>query len=197
MRNASTDAESFADSARIISAFLFYEAIKHFPVASTDITTPLERTTCMTMDPSKKICIVPILRAGLVMSGVLERIIPNSSTYHIGLKRNAKTFEPVCYYENLPNAFSSQTDVYICDPMLATGGSICLAVEMCLSRGILAPNISVLCIISCKKGIERVFKTFPEIKVITTSVDAKLDDKAHIIPGLGDAGDRIFETSHH
>jgi uracil phosphoribosyltransferase len=195
MRDAATKARDFVASARVVSMCLLLEATKWTRTASTIIKTPLSETACMTMAPTK-VCIASILRAGLVMSGTAEEIIINTVTYHIWLQRSTKTHEPTYYCDNLPDSFADSgiTEIFICDPILATGGSACMAIKMCLARGIAEEDIKVLCILSCTEGLRTVFKTYPSVSIITACVDEKLDDNARIIPGLGDAGDRIFGT---
>jgi uracil phosphoribosyltransferase len=142
---------------------------------------------------------IPILRAGLVMSEAMAKFIPNTSIYHVGLQRDSKTHRPICYYDGLPDIFENPTamETYICDPMLATGRSICLATKMCIERGLLVENIKVLCIVSCPEGLKTVFETMPQIEIITASLDEGLDENGRIVFGLGDAGDRLYSTNNH
>jgi uracil phosphoribosyltransferase len=194
MRKAETSARAFVASARAISVCLLFEAIKDIGTVSIVIDTPLGEATCQTIDPSRNICVVSVLRAGLVISGAAEELIPNVVTYHIGLRRDSAPRKIINYYDNLPTSFSAHglTGIYICDPMLATGETACMAIKMCLAREIAEERVKMLCILSCVEGIGAVFKTYPDVTIITAGVDEKLDDDARIFPGLGDAGDRMF-----
>jgi len=172
-----------------LTTLLAVEVTKTFPVTSLEIDTPLEKT------PAEKIncqcAIVSILRAGLAMSEPLLRLLPEAQSYHIGLKRDEETLMPDCYYNNLPSNLGDST-VLLCDPMLATGGSAAFAIDCLKAAG--ARDIHFLSLIAAPEGISAINESHPEVKLWTTVVDRELDDNGYIRPGLGDAGDRYFNT---
>jgi uracil phosphoribosyltransferase len=167
-----------------------YEATRSFQLAETVVQTPITETTTHVL-AGKKVAVIPILRAGLGMvDGILE-LIPAAKVGHIGLYRDPETLQPVEYYCKLPEDIGER-DVLIVDPMLATGGSAAAAVEFLRARG--AREISLLCLISAPEGIDAVTKACKGVTVYTCAVDSHLNDHAYIVPGLGDAGDRLFGT---
>lgn len=197
IRNKNTDSVLFRSSIKNLSIILCIEATKNLPLKDVEIETPIQKTTVKIIDKENtNIFIVPILRAGLGIAEHMYEILPFSTIQHLGMYRNEKTLQPVWYYNKLPNSFKNteNTFVYICDPMLATGGSIIEAIKLYIQKGIPEQNITVLNIISSSEGIKKVINNFPQIKIYTTSIDEKLNENGYIIPGLGDAGDRIFNT---
>ena len=197
IRNKNTDNTLFRNSIKNLSIILGIESTKNLPLKDVEIETPIQKTTVKIIDrENTNIFIVPILRAGLGISEHLYKILPFSTIQHLGMYRDEKTLQPVWYYNKLPNDFKNaeNTFVYICDPMLATGGSITEAIKLYIQRGIPEQNITILNIISAPEGIEKVINSFPKVKIYTTNIDEKLNEKGYIVPGLGDAGDRIFNT---
>jgi len=189
LRNKDTDVTSFKRTMKEVAMLLAYEVTCDFPTKELKIKTPLGNALCRII--SKDIVIVAILRAGLgLVEGLLE-VIPNAKQAHIGIYRDEETLKPVKYYLRFPLSLQN-TYVIIADPMLATGGSAVEAVNIVKSRG--AKNIYFLSVISSKFGIDFLRKHHPDIKIYTGVVDDKLNDNGYIVPGLGDAGDRMFGT---
>ena len=175
-----------------IAALMAYEATRELPLVDEPIETPLEAATGRFIS-GKKLGIVPILRAGLGMLEGILRLIPNAKVGHIGLYRNEETLEPVEYFCKLPDDLAER-DILLLDPMLATGGSVIAAIEALKRRGAKPEQIKFLCLLASPVGLERLSEAFPQISIYTASVDARLDERGYIRPGLGDAGDRIFGT---
>ncbi|MDR3285547.1 MAG: uracil phosphoribosyltransferase [Holosporales bacterium] len=193
IRDKKTKSYDFKKSLKKISKALIYEAAKDLPVVSINVKTPVGNAKCKCIDLKSNIIVVSILRAGLGISSVAESIIPNTETYHLGMKRDEKTHEVSLYYNNFPKAFKNKK-VFVCDPMLATGGSIYEAIKLLTQRGIKAENIVCVCIVSAPEGVKRISEAFPGVKIITAVLDEKLNENAYIVPGLGDAGDRYFNA---
>ena len=196
MRDKDTSAELFRNATRRLAEMLFFSATDNLPTVKTNICTPIVETSATIIDPEAEVIIAPILRAGLLFSDVASNMLPNAIVQHIGLYRDHETLQPVWYYNKLPKSFAnpSNTFVYILDPMLATGGSAIEAIQLYINRGISQDNIRFVCLLSAPEGIEKVHAKFPEVKVITTWIDKHLNEKGYIVPGLGDAGDRTFNT---
>jgi uracil phosphoribosyltransferase len=190
MRQTKTGSKDFRELLDEISLLMGYEVTRDFPLKDIEIETPLTKMKAKTI-AGKKVAIVPILRAGLGMVDGLVTLIPVAKIGHIGLYRDPETHLPVVYYCKLPNDISKRL-VILCDPMLATGGSACDAIQMLKEKG--CTNIRLMCLVSAPEGIEKVQTTHPDVDIYTAAVDEKLNDHAYIVPGLGDAGDRIFGT---
>lgn len=155
-----------------------------------EVETPLEKATCPVIAGKKQV-IVPILRAGLGMVGGLLKLMPTAKVGHIGLCRNEETFEPEEYYCKLPKEIDKRK-IYVVDPMLATGGSAIAAIDFIKQRG--GKDIHFLCIIAAPEGLEKLSQAHPDVKIFVGNLDRGVNEKAYILPGLGDAGDRIFGT---
>ena len=196
MRNKNTDTEGVRLAARKLTRILLYEATKNLPQKSIEIETPLVKCNTQTIDPEIKIIISPILRAGLIFTDEAVDILPQAAIRHIGMYRDEKTLKPVWYYNKVPMPVDNPKDyyIYITDPMLATGNSLTEAIKLYVEKGIPEENICCICMISAPQGIETVFKEFPNITLIVAAVDSHLNERGYIIPGMGDAGDRIFNT---
>ena len=167
-----------------------YEVMRDLPLEDVEIKTPITTAT-VKMLTGKKLALVPILRAGLgMLDGVLS-LVPSAKIGHIGLYRDHETLEPREYYCKLPEDIA-QRQVILLDPMLATGGSGCAAIDFIKARG--CHNIKFVSILAAPEGIERMAKTHPDVHIYTGGVDEKLNEKGYIVPGLGDAGDRLFGT---
>jgi uracil phosphoribosyltransferase len=190
LRSRLTESKKFRTLLREISLLLFYEATFDLPHAPLTVQTPL--ASCAGYEISVRIGLVPILRAGLGMSEAILDILPNVSVWHIGMYRDEETLEPVVYYKNPP----SQTDIdlaIIMDPMLATGGSAIVAVDI-LKEYWLASRITFMGIIAAPEGINALVKAHPDVSIHLAAIDSHLDDSGYIVPGLGDAGDRQYGT---
>lgn len=195
IRSHTTSQELFRIAMRRVSQFILQEATRQLPLIKTFIETPITKAETKTLSPDIPIIITPILRAGLVMSDVMMELIPSASVYHIGLYRDEETLRPVTYYNKLPSTIDySQARIFVLDPMLATGGSVLAAIDIMCKLGVSENNITFACIIAAPEGIEVVTDARPGVKIVTGVIDECLNDKAYIVPGLGDAGDRVFGT---
>ena len=196
MRNKNTDSQGVRIATRKITRCLLYEASKNLPIVEQDITTPLTTFSAKTIDPDIEIIISPILRAGLIFTDEAIDILPQATIRHLGMYRDEKTLRPIWYYNKVPMEalHPEKFYVYITDPMLATGNSLLAAIELYVNKGIPMKNIKCLCIIAAPEGIENIQHHYPEIEIITAALDDHLNDKGYIVPGMGDAGDRIFNT---
>lgn len=190
LRATDTLTKQFAELAEEIAMLEIYEATKDLPLEEVTVHTPLEDAKCY-MVSGKAVGIVPILRAGLGMVSGVQKLIPNAKVGHIGLYRDHDTHEPVEYYCKLP-ADAEQRTIIVVDPMLATGGSASDAITMIKKRGV--TKIKFCCIVSAPEGIQRLMDDHPDIEVYAAAVDRCLNENCYILPGLGDAGDRLFGT---
>jgi len=195
IREKSTPSEIFRGAIGRITQHLVTDATRSLPLVKETIETPVAKTVVDVLDTKTKLLLCPILRAGLVMADTALHMLPMASVYHIGLKRDEETHQAIAYYQNLPDHVQSdKTLVYLLDPMLATGGSALSAIQMLKEIGVKESNIALLCIIASPEGVLFLNENAPDVKIYTGSVDEKLNDKAYILPGLGDAGDRSFGT---
>ena len=190
MRNKNTGTREFREMVNEIAGLMCYEATRNLPTEEVIVETPITTTTCR-MLAGKKLAIVPILRAGLGMVDAMVDLIPSAKIGHIGLYRDPQTHEPVEYYCKLPEDVGNRV-VFVVDPMLATGGSAVAAIDFLKKHG--CRNIIMMNIIGCPEGIKRVTEAHPDVDIYMAACDKKLNDRAYIVPGLGDAGDRIFGT---
>ena len=190
MRNKETGSKDFRQLLKEISLLMGYEVTRDIPLDPIEIETPLCKTTARQVS-GRKLAIVPILRAGLGMVEGLLELVPVARVGHIGLYRNEETHEPVVYYSKLPEDVNTRM-VIVTDPMLATGGSASDALTMLKEKG--CTNIRLMCLVGVPEGIERVQRDHPDIDIYLAAVDDHLNENAYIVPGLGDAGDRIFGT---
>lgn len=190
MRKKETGPKDFRQLLTEISELMGYEVTRDLPLEDCEIETPMQKMTAKIIS-GKKIAIVPILRAGLGMVDGLLDLVPVAKVGHIGLYRDPKTHLPVEYYCKLPPDVSERL-VIVVDPMLATGGSASDAITMLKKRGCI--SIRLMCLVSVPEGIKKVQETHPDVDIFTASVDEKLNENAYILPGLGDAGDRLFGT---
>lgn len=189
MRDKNTSVKDFRECAHEVALLLGYEATKEMEMESFELETPVAKTTGKRI--KRKIALVPILRAGLGMVDALMNLIPAAKIGHIGLYRNEETLVPVEYYCKLPTDIEER-EVLVLDPMLATGGSAEAAIGFIKQRG--AKNIRFVCIIAAPEGIEALQKAHPDVDIYCGAVDEKLNSHGYIMPGLGDAGDRLFGT---
>ncbi len=190
MRNKETGTKEFKEVAKEIAMLMCYEATRNLAVEDVEIETPITTTTCQMLS-GRKLAIVPILRAGLGMVDGMLALVPSAKTGHIGLYRDEETLEPVEYYCKMPSDIAER-DVFVVDPMLATGGSACDAIKLIKARG--AKNIKFMCLIAAPEGIKKLTETHPDVDVYCAALDSHLNEHGYIVPGLGDAGDRIFGT---
>ena len=190
LRDKTTPVKEFRELVSEIAGLMCYEATRDLPTVEVDVQTPITTAKCR-MLAGKKLAIVPILRAGLGMVDALVDLIPSAKIGHIGLYRDPVTHEPVEYYCKLPEDVGNRV-VFVVDPMLATGGSAVAAIDFLKKHG--CKNIIMMNIIGCPEGIATVQKAHPDVDIYMAACDEKLNDHAYIVPGLGDAGDRIFGT---
>jgi uracil phosphoribosyltransferase len=189
LRNKHTAPAEFRQHIRILSTLLATEATRQLPLEAVAVPTPIETTECMQL--VGRIAAVPILRAGLGMVTPLSDLIPHLEVWHLGLYRDEETAKPVHYYSKLPP--DNPVDVaFVLDPMLATGGSACAAIQTLKQWGV--PRIYMLSIIAAPEGIRHVLDQYNDVKILTTAIDRCLNEQHSIVPGLGDAGDRMFNT---
>jgi uracil phosphoribosyltransferase len=188
LRDVRTSNADFLRLAGEISRFVAYEAFRNTPVSVTSVDTPVVNgAPALRIDT--EYLIVPILRAGLGMSPAVQEVLPLHRVCLVGLRRNEVTLQPDVYLDGLPESLAG-VHVVICDPMLATGGSLHCVLEKLRERG--AGETTVLCLIASKPGVEFVLSRHPDIKIVTAALDDRLNDVGYIVPGLGDAGDRLF-----
>ncbi len=190
MRDKKTGSKDFRELLNEISLLMGYEVTRDIPLEDVEIETPLCKMTAKEVS-GRKLAIVPILRAGLGMVEGLHTLVPVAKVGHIGLYRNEETHEPVEYYCKLPEDIDDRL-VIVTDPMLATGGSACDAITLLKQKG--CKNIRLMCLVSVPEGIKKVQNEHPDVDIYTAAVDDHLNENAYIVPGLGDAGDRIFGT---
>ena len=190
IRNKNTGTKEFRETISEIAMLICYEATRDLKLEDVEIETPICKTTVKQL-AGKKLAVIPILRAGLGMVDGMLSMIPTAKVGHIGLYRDPDTSKPVEYYCKIP-ADCAEREIFVVDPMLATGGSAVEAISMLKLRG--CKNIHFLCIIAAPKGIEVLKEAHPDVDIFIGAVDEKLNDHNYIVPGLGDAGDRIFGT---
>lgn len=190
IRDKKTGTKEFREIISEIATLLCYEAMSDAKLEEVEVETPICKTKAYKLNENKY-AFVPILRAGTGMLDGLIKAIPNAKIGHIGLYRDEKTHEPIRYFYKMPKDIASR-EVIILDPMLATGGSACDTIAMLKKDGV--KKIKFLCIIAAPEGIQKIEDLHPDVQVYTASVDEKLNENAYIVPGLGDAGDRIFGT---
>ena len=190
LRNKDTGVKEFRELVSEIPGLMCYEATRNLPTEEVLVETPVATAKCRVL-AGKKLAIVPVLRAGLGMVDAMVDLIPSAKIGHIGLYRDPDTHMPVEYYCKLPEDVDKR-EVFVVDPMLATGGSAVAAIDFLKKRG--CKNIIMMNIIGCPEGVAAVQKAHPDVDIYIAALDEKLNDHAYIIPGLGDAGDRIFGT---
>ncbi len=190
IRDVNTTVKEFRELVQEIAGLMVYEVTRNLPLGEVEVETPLEKTKVKSI-AGKKLAIVPVLRAGLGMVEGILRLVPNAKVGHIGLYRDPETLEPVEYYCKLPGDLGER-DIFLVDPMLATGGSAAAAIDLIKEKG--ARNITLVCLIAAPEGVARVRKHHEDVPIFTASLDRRLNDHGYIIPGLGDAGDRLFGT---
>lgn len=189
LRRKETGTKDFRETLEEIAGLMAYEITRDLPLKNITIETPLGR--CTTQELAREVVLVPILRAGLGMVNGISNLLPTTRTGHLGMYRDHETLEPITYYskfpENLPDAI-----VMVLDPMLATGGSSTAAIQVLKDHG--AKTIKLVCVVGAPEGVERIRKDHPEVQIYLVALDEKLNENGYIVPGLGDAGDRLFGT---
>jgi uracil phosphoribosyltransferase len=191
IRDAETGHKRFRELAKEITKFVCYEALKNIKVREVTVQTPIAAAKCSKIDTD--LVVVPVLRAGIgMLEGILE-LVPTARVGFVGLYRDEETKEPVSYYQRFPPQVRGGTCIII-DPMVATGGSTAVAIDELKKAG--AGTIVVVCIVTCPEGLARVESSHPDVHIYAAAIDERLDARKYIVPGLGDAGDRLFGTSH-
>ena len=190
IRSVDTSVKQFRELLNEITGLMVYEITRTLPLTDKEVQTPIEKTTVKTLE-GRKMAIIPVLRAGLGMVDGILQLVPNVKVGHIGLYRDEKTLKPVEYYCKLPFDIEDR-DIFVLDPMLATGGSSSAAIELIKKRG--GKRISLVCLIAAPEGIDRVHKDHPDVNIFSAALDSHLNEHGYIVPGLGDAGDRLFGT---
>ncbi len=190
MRSKKTGSKDFRELLNEIAMFMGYEITRDLPLKDVEIETPMSKMTAKTI-AGKKLAIVPILRAGLGMVDGLLSLVPVAKVGHIGLYRDPATHEPIEYYCKLPFDIEDRI-VIVVDPMLATGGSASDAIRLLKEKG--CTHLRLVCLVSAPEGVKKVLEDHPDVDIFTAALDEKLNEHAYILPGLGDAGDRLFGT---
>lgn len=192
LRQKTTGTKDFREIVNEIARLLAYEVSRDLPLEDIEIETPIMKTTQKTL-AGKKVVVVPILRAGLGMvDGILD-LIPAARVGHVGLYRDEETMQPVEYFVKMPSNLEDR-HMYIVDPMLATGGSAIAAIDSVLERGAKVENIKFICLVAAPEGVKALQEAHPDVEIYTAALDEKLNEDAYIVPGLGDAGDRLYGT---
>ena len=190
IRKTSTGTKDFRQTISEIAMLICYEATRDLELVDVEIETPICKTTVKQLK-GRKLCVVPILRAGLGMVDGMLALIPSAKVGHIGLYRDPETLKPVEYYCKMP-ADISDREIFVVDPMLATGGSSIAAIQMLKDRG--CKHVHFMCIIAAPEGLKAMQEAHPDVDIYVGSLDERLNENGYIVPGLGDAGDRIFGT---
>ena len=190
MRKTETSVKDFRELAREIAMLMGFEATRNLPLEEVEIETPMQRTK-VNMLKGEDIAIVPILRAGLGFVDGMLALVPNAKVGHVGLYRDPQTHEPVEYYCKLPTDIEKR-QIFVVDPMLATGGSAVAAIDFIKQRG--GKDITFMCLIAAPEGIEALQREHPDVAIYIAAKDERLNENAYILPGLGDAGDRLYGT---
>ncbi|MGD1713840.1 uracil phosphoribosyltransferase [Hydrocoleum sp. CS-953] len=194
-RDVNTPSALFRSAITELGRWLTYEAIRDWlPVVETTIQTPVAECSATFVNPQAPIVVIPILRAGLGLLEGAQTVLPLASIYHLGLVRNEETLEVSCYLNKLPSEFDPNVRVLICDPMLATGGTIMQAMAELTQRGVDPSVIRIISVVAATPALQKLGTTYPSLAIYTATIDEIVNDVGYIVPGLGDAGDRIFGT---
>ena len=189
LRRRETTTKDFRETLEEISGLMAYEITRDLPLREITIETPLEK--CKTYELAMDVVLVPVLRAGLGMVDGISNLIPTARVGHIGMYRDHVTLKPMTYYSKFPDNLANAI-VMVLDPMLATGGSSTAALQVVKDHG--AKTIKLVCVVGAPEGVDRIMKDHPDVQIYLAEIDEKLNDHGYIVPGLGDAGDRIFGT---
>jgi uracil phosphoribosyltransferase len=190
IRDHRTPSSEFRLRAGQMARLLVYEAMTDLSVREVSIETPVGAAKGVAL--TDYVILAPVLRAGLILAEAAQKVLPAARIYHVGLRRDEATLEAISYYAKLPENLPAESKVYVLDPMLATGGSAAAAID--LFAKLKVKSIQLVCFVASPEGIERVHKQFPDLKITTAAIDERLNEKGYIVPGLGDAGDRLFGT---
>lgn len=194
-RDATTPSVLFKSAMTELGRWLGYEATRTWlPTMEATVQTPLSECAATFVNPEVPLGVVPILRAGLVLLDGVQKVLPVASIYHLGLARDESTLQPSCYLNSLPPRFAPQTRILILEPMLATGGSIMMAMKEIVSRGIEPEGIRIVSVVAAPPALQQLSEHYPSLQIYTAIIDEGLNNKGYIVPGLGDAGDRAFGT---
>ncbi|QLE57629.1 uracil phosphoribosyltransferase [Nostoc sp. TCL26-01] len=194
-RDAATPSVLFRSAITELGRWLTYEAAREWlPTEETVVQTPLDSCPATVINPQIPVAVVPILRAGLGLLEGAQTLLPLASIYHLGLVRDEETLEPSCYLNKLPAKFDPQTRVLITDPMLATGGSIMTAMAELVQRGVDPGLTRIVCVVAAPPALQKLSAAYPGLIIYTATIDEVVNNQGFIVPGLGDAGDRIFGT---
>lgn len=194
-RDVNTPPVLFKSAMSELGRWLTYEAVRHWlPTMDTVVQTPLKECPATFVNPEIPVGIVPILRAGLVLLDEVQKVLPIAAVYHLGLARDESTLEPTCYLNKLPDRFAPDTRIVILEPMLATGGSIMLAMKEITSRGVNPELVRIVSVVAAPPALRQLSEQYPGLEIYTAIIDEGLNSKGYIVPGLGDAGDRSFGT---
>lgn len=196
IRNKNTDSETFRNAVKKISYALIYEASATIPMKEIEVETPLMKTKMEAFDNDAQLILAPILRAGMVFCETAQELLPFANVHHIGMYRNEETLEAVWYYDKIKPIKQNKDKVFviILDPMLATGNSGADAIENFIKKGVREENIVFMSLICAPEGVDKITSKFPKVKIVSAVFDEKLNSHGYILPGLGDAGDRIYNT---
>jgi uracil phosphoribosyltransferase len=189
VRRKETGTKEFREILEEISGLMAYEITRDLPQKNITVETPLGK--CKTQELARDVVLIPVLRAGLGMVNGIANLIPTARVGHIGMYRDHETLEPITYYSKFPEKLS-EAIVMVLDPMLATGGSASAAIQVLKDHG--AVTIKLVCVVGAPEGVERILKDHPDVQIYLAGLDEKLNDRGYIVPGLGDAGDRLFGT---
>ena len=194
-RDVSTPSVLFRSAITELGRWLTYEAAREWlPTQELMVQTPLDVCPGTVVNPQVPVAVVPILRAGLGLLEGAQTLLPLASVYHLGLVRNEETLEPDCYLNKLPEKFAAETRVLITDPMLATGGSMMAAMAELTQRGVDPSLTRIVCVVAAPPALQKLGAAYPGLNIYTATIDETVNSKGFIVPGLGDAGDRIFGT---
>ena len=194
-RDLNTPSVLFKSALSELGRWLAYEAIRNWlPTVDTTVQTPLTQCPGTFVNPEVPLGIVPIMRAGLALLDEVQKVLPLASVYHLGLVRNESSLEPSCYLNKLPKKFNEETRIVILEPMLATGGSIMMAMEEVTQRGVKPDLIRIISIVAAPPALRQLSENYPGLEIYKAMIDEGLNSKGYIVPGLGDGGDRAFGT---
>jgi uracil phosphoribosyltransferase len=194
-RDVNTPSVLFKSAMTELGRWLTYEAVRNWlPTIDTTIQTPLTQCPGTFVNPEIPLGIVPIMRAGLALLDEVQKVMPLAAVYHLGLMRQEDSLQPACYLNKLPESFDQETRIIILEPMLATGGSIMMAMKEVTSRGVKPELVRIVSILAAPPALRQLSENYPGLEIYTAMIDEGLNSKGYIVPGLGDAGDRAFGT---
>lgn len=194
-RDAGTPSALFRSAMTELGRWLTYEAIRDWlPTIETTVQTPLAESPATFINPQSPLVIVPILRAGLALWEGVQTVVPLASVYHVGMVRNEENLQATCYLNKLPERFEPDVRVLICDPMLATGGTMEATMAELINRGVDPGLIRIIAVVAAPPALKLLSLAYPALQIYTAAIDEEIDDRGFIVPGLGDAGDRAFGT---